>query len=205
MQDNNRYKLVFLLVFGKGIKMITYNDLCELLRKERYSEQLQPLGKDFLRDLIDYFKEKKEIASKESDIFSDAIIKTKKQFENAVSIFRELIMRRKKKLLNLAFVGAETGISKRDSENMLEFEKELFEKIMKGLEDADKALNEKMNGKQDEQGRKNVLVAFVQDVSEFLDLEGNSLGPFKKGDLANLQKEIANILIGDKKADLIED
>jgi len=104
--------------------MITYNEIYEALRKERYSEQLQPLPKSFIKEVSDYFKEKKIISEKSGDIFSDAISKTKKQFENAVSLFKELMLRRKKKLLNLSFVATETGISKRDYENMLSFEKD---------------------------------------------------------------------------------
>ena len=104
--------------------MITYNDIYEALRKERYSEQLQKIPKNFVQEVSAYIKEKKSITEKSEDMFSDTIIKTKKQLENAVSIFRELMLRRKKKLLQLAFVAAETGISKRDYENMLSFEKE---------------------------------------------------------------------------------
>ena len=32
--------------------MITYNDLYEALRKERYSEQLQPMIKDFVKEVV---------------------------------------------------------------------------------------------------------------------------------------------------------
>jgi len=42
-------------------------------------------------------------------------------------------------------------------------------------------------------------------VDEFLDLEGNKTGPFKKGDVANVSEEIANILIIDKKAEGISE
>ena len=45
-----------------------------------------------------------------------------------IAIFKELGLRRKKKLLELAFVSAETGISKRDFENLMPFEKETFER-----------------------------------------------------------------------------
>ena len=127
--------------------MITYNDLYEFLRKERYSEQLQIFPKNFLEDVASYFEEKKQIASKEGDMFSDAILKTKKQFENALGIFRELMLRRRKKLLNLAFVAAETGITKRDFENMLEFEREMFEKIVNGIENAEKSISGLLSGK----------------------------------------------------------
>ena len=84
--------------------MITYNDIYEAARKERYSEQLQPLPKNFIQEVAEYFREKKEISAKEDNLFSDVIIKTKKQFENAVTIFKELMLRRRKKLLNFFFI-----------------------------------------------------------------------------------------------------
>ena len=80
--------------------MITYNELYDALRKERYSEQLQPIPKNFIKEVSAYLKDKKEIANKKNDDFSDTILKTKKQFENSIAIFKELILRRKKKTLN---------------------------------------------------------------------------------------------------------
>ena len=185
--------------------MITYNDIYEALRKERYSEQLQNLGKNFVKEVSDYLKEKKAISEKSGDIFSDAISKTKKQFENAISMFKELMLRRKKKLLNLAFVAAETGISKRDHENMLEFEKEVFDKIMDDLSIGDKKLVKLLNGQQQEEKKRNKLVTFLEDTNEFIGLDGEKIGPFKKGDIANLSAEIANILIVDNKAENVEE
>lgn len=184
--------------------MITYNDIYEALRKERYSEQLQPLNKNFISEINEYFVEKKQIASKEGDLFSDSLMKTKKQLENAVSIFRELILRRKKKLLTLAFVAAETGISKKDFENMLDFEKELFDKLVSSLNESDKKLNGVMNGKKEE-NKTHIMIVFKEDVPEFIDLTGEKQGPFKKGDLANLQTEIAEIMLADNKAEKIEE
>jgi len=187
--------------------MITYNDLYEALRKEKYSEQLQGLPKIFIKEVSAYLKDKEDITKGETDLFSENTIKVKKQLENAVSIFKELILRRKKKLLELAFVSAETGISKRDFENMLNYEKEVFDKIMKALNDGDKEVETLLHGKGEGEGEKvkNKLVLFKQDVEEFLDLEGNKIGPFKEGDIVNIPYEIANILIVDNKADPVEE
>lgn len=185
--------------------MLTYNDIYEALRKERYSEQLQQLGKNFVQEVSAYLKEKKSISEKSEDMFSDTISKTKKQFENAISMFKELILRRKKKLLNLVFVAAETGISKRDYENMLSFEKEMFDKVMKGVEEGDKNLAKLLNGQEQNAKKKNKLITFLQDTDEFLGLDGEKLGPFKKMDIANLPAEIANILVIDNKAELVEE
>ncbi len=185
--------------------MITYHDIYEAARKERYSENLQPIPKNFVSEVAIYLKEKKEVASKEDDVFSDVIMKTKKQLENAVTLFKEFMLRRKKKMLNLVLVAAETGISKQDFDNMLQFEKELFEDLMKCLDSSDKKLNSLLTGSERETELKNSLVSFLEDVGEFMDLSGNAVGPFQKGDVANLPKEIAKILIEDAKCELLEE
>lgn len=183
--------------------MITYNDIYETARKERYSDQLQSIPKNFVIEVANYLKEKKEVASKEDDVFSDTIAKTKKQLENAVTLFKELMLRRRKKILDLVLIAAETGISKQDFENMLDFEKDLFEEIMKCIDSSDKKLSEIQNGKKTE-SKKNILILFKTDVEEFLGLEGEKIGPFEKGQIANLPSEIAKILIEDGQAEIVE-
>ncbi len=183
--------------------MITYNDLYEALRKERYSEELQVLPKNFLKDVAEYFEEKKKAGEKVDVVFSDISLKNKKKLENAMALFKELLLRRKRKILNLAFVASETGISKKDFENLLSSEKELFEEIVKSLERSEKNLNSAMSGEDIES--KYQLVRFLQPVEEFLDLEGETLGPFEKGEVANIDKEIIEILLQGNKVALIEE
>lgn len=185
--------------------MITYSELFELLRKEKYNEQLQPLPKNFLKEVAIYFQDKRKIASKTSDMFSDMIIKTKKQLENAVSVIKELFMRRHKKIVNLALIAAKTGISKRDAENMLDNEQRLFETVIREIEQEEKKLNDILNGVHEEKDLKNQLVRFKQDTAEFLDMEENKLGPFKVGDIANLPREIVAILLKNDSVELIEE
>ncbi len=183
--------------------MITFNDIYEAARKERYSEPIQALPKNFLADVAEYLKEKKTLVSKEDDAFSDMIAKTKKQLENATTIFRELMTRRRKKILDLVLIAAETGISKQDFDNMLLFERTLFEEMMKNIEASDKNLSELLRGKKEVEA-KNDLVSFKKDVGEFLDMEGMKIGPFAKGDIANIPREIAKILVEDGNADILE-
>jgi len=183
--------------------MIAYNDLYEALRKERYSDDLQLLKKTFLTDVSEYFSEKKKFSDKDDDMFSDVVLKSKKRLENAMALFKELLLRRRKKVLTLAFVASETGISKKDFENLLDFEKELFEDIVKSLEKADKNLSSSMvlGGKTESSFK---LVKFTSCVEEFLDMEGETIGPFAKGEVANLNNEIVNILAQDKKVEVLE-
>ncbi len=183
--------------------MITYNDIYEALRNERYNEKLQKLGKRFIEDVAEYLEEKKQLTEKEEDVFSDSTSKNKKQLENAVTLFKELMIRRKKKLLNLAFIARETGISKKDFENMLDFERKLFDKVIQGMKEADKKINEIMKNKKIEE-ESNILVRFKEDTEEFLDGGGKRIGPFDKDEIANLSKEVVNILKESGKVEVVE-
>lgn len=55
--------------------MITYKDIYDAAKRERYSENLQPIPKTFVKDVSKYLKEKKQSASKNNDVFSDVLIK----------------------------------------------------------------------------------------------------------------------------------
>jgi len=185
--------------------MITYSDLYDLLRKEKYNEQLQSLPKTFMKELADYFEDKKKIANREDDNFSETIIKAKKQLGEAVIVFKELITRRQKKIINLALVAAKTGISKRDAENMTDEEQKLFETIIAEIEKNEKTLGNIIHGVHEEKNLKNQLVRFKQDIPAFLDADEQSLGPFKSGEIANLSKKIADILVSNNQAEYLED
>jgi DNA replication initiation complex subunit (GINS family) len=183
--------------------MITYNDIYEAARKERYSDQLQPIPKNFVVEVSKYLQEKKQVSAEEGDDFSEVVFKNKKQLENAVTFFKELIVRRRKKILSLVLIAAETGISKQDFENMLAFEKELFEELMKCMDASDNKLNEILKGKKFEQVQSNEMILFKEDVESFVGLDAENMGPFEKGQIANIPREIAKILIDGGKVEKI--
>jgi hypothetical protein len=184
--------------------MIGYNELYEILRKEKYGENLQPLSKKFISEFSEMLKEKKEASSLNTDLFSDAVLKSKKQLENSIGLFKEVILRRKKKLLNLAFIATETGIMKRDYENMLDIEKEMFEKLVKAFEEEDKQIANTLNNRE-EKIDSNKMVIFKKEVEQFVDQKGNLVGPFKSGELANLNVEISKILVEEEKAQFVDE
>ena len=86
---------------------------------------------------------------------------------------------------------------------MLNFEKDLFEEFMKCIDFSDKRVGEILGGGK-QKDTKNELVVFVDNVEEFMDLEGGKMGPFEKGQIANIPKEIVKILIDDNKVEIIE-
>ena len=185
--------------------MINYNDLYEVLRKEKYSETLQPLLKSFVQDFSDFIIEKKTEVGHEESLFLGSNSKAKKELENSLALFRELMRIRKRKLLNLVFVATETGIMKRDYENMFGFERETFDKLVKAFEDGDKIVNKVASGKKDKEEDKNRMIMFNQDVEQFVDMTGSAMGPFTAGELANLDVKVAEILVSGGKATFVDE
>ena len=185
--------------------MLNYNDLYEILRKEKYSEGLQLIDKNFLCEIVEYLKELREKASGETDLFADSIFKSKKQLENSIAIFRGLILRRKKKLLNLVFVAAETGIMKRDYENMFDFEKKIFDNFVRAFEEGDKELFSILNGRKEGVEDKQKMIIFNESVEQFVDMDGKTIGPFGKGELVNLNSQVCEVLVGGGKATFVDE
>ena len=155
----------------------------------------------FIDDVSEYINEKKQVALKQDSDFSEVITKTKKQLENAITLFKEFIIRRRKKILDLVLVASETGISKKDFDNMFPFEKELFEDLMKTITVSEKKVNDILHGKVET--KKLETVVFREDVGEFMDLNGDKIGGFEKGQRVSIPSEIAKILVEDGKADLV--
>ena len=180
-----------------------YNELYEFLRKEKYGEQLQALPKSFVTDISDFFRDHRAQLAGTTELFSDDIIRLKKQFENSLSLFREIMRIRKRKILNLVFIASETGIMKRDFGIMLEFEQQLFEDLVKAVEAGDRALQVSLNGgavvKSDTK-----MVIINQPIDAFVDMNGALIGPFDKGTLVNMDPAIADILVKDGKATLVD-
>jgi DNA replication initiation complex subunit (GINS family) len=182
--------------------MITYQEIYDILRKEKYNETLQELPTNFLQELAEYLREKKQIVEKDNgSLFSDTLKITRKQLDNTISLIKEIFSIRNKKVLNLAFTAAMTGVSKRDTENLLEYEKKLFESSVSQLEENQKKLLQSLEGQGEKsQELKNLFIRFKSEVQAFMLPDGSEIGPFRPGDVANLPKEISQILISDNKA-----
>ncbi|RMD66480.1 DNA replication complex GINS family protein [Candidatus Pacearchaeota archaeon] len=184
--------------------MIDYNELYELLRKEKYSEALQPLPKDFIKSFREYVNLKRGTEMDNQPQITSKSFKSRRELENSITLFHEIMSKRRSKILRLAFVATKTGIMKRDYENMLEIEREMFENIVKEIEKEEEKISKMLKG-DDENEQKSKLVIFTQDVEQFVVPTGEVLGPFKEKELANLDGEIANILVDEGRAIFVND
>jgi DNA replication initiation complex subunit (GINS family) len=178
--------------------MIKYEDLYEILRREKNNESLQKLPGDFMKDFSEFIHQNKKAITNSGDFFADEIIRDKKQYENSMVIFKELMLRRKKKLLNLVFVANETNVMKKDFENMLSFEKDLFDILIRSVEQTDKLISMLLLNGHAEKDMVNLLI--TDDVESFVSMDGDFIGPFKKGQALSLDRKVADVLIGSSKA-----
>jgi DNA replication initiation complex subunit (GINS family) len=188
----------------EGVKRMDYTEIYEILRKEKYDEKLQALPKGFLSDFSKYLNDMKSSSDGDEDLFSDSTALGKKQLENAISLFKELILRRKRKLLNLVFVAAETGIMKRDYENLLDVERDTFDRMLKAFEEGDKEVTKILAGREGKE-EKHRMIMFNQDVEEFVDFDGKAIGPYSSGSLVNLDSKVAQTLVEGGKGNYVDE
>lgn len=179
--------------------MLKYEDLYEILRREKTNDSLQKMPNDFMKDFSEFIHQHKKAITNSGDFFAEELMREKKQYENSMVMFKELILRRKKKLLNLVFLANETSVMKRDFENMLTFEKDLFDILLRSVEQTDKLISMLLLNGHAEKGDKSTLL-ITDDVESFVSMDGEFIGPFTKGQTVQLEKKTADILIGSSKA-----
>ena len=63
---------------GVIMEIITYENLYEILRREKYEKELQKIDENFFKSIINYMKEKEELLKK-TTLFTLEIDKTRKK------------------------------------------------------------------------------------------------------------------------------
>ena len=192
---------------------LTYEKLFDITRKEKNSEEIQKLDKDFFNNVIEYLNDKANILHKEKQgsLFSKSEKElTAKQLENIKKLITELTMRREQKLMNLAIIKSRTNSSLVDTSTLLDEEKILFKNMVNLLDEyKQKVLFKILSGQNPEKptplAEKNVSenndavqkisVEFVAEVPKFIGKELEIYGPYEKGQSTSLPFDVANILI----------
>ena len=193
--------------------VITYDGIYEVLRMEKYRNELQKLNESFYEDVINYVKEKRSILESQQNkdsIFSLEVEKTKKQLENLKKMLKELYEKRESKIVQLALF-ASRNKSDKDYTNMLNEEKKLYNKIIEELNEfrtyiletalisnIKKDMDKPKEIKTEEIGFK--FIKFTQSVPRFVGEDLNIYGPFKSEDVAKLPIYVAELLVKDDRA-----
>jgi DNA replication initiation complex subunit (GINS family) len=114
---------------------ITYETLFDILRREKNNEELQKLPGGFYEDTADYLKEKFNILEESKKLDSSfSVVDKEKTAEDLLSIrkvLKELYNRREKKIIKVALDTAMINAPIGNTDNMLDYEIELFNRSIK--------------------------------------------------------------------------
>ena len=192
--------------------VMTYETLYELLRKEKYNQDIQELNKDFFKEVIKYLEEKERLVrdTPETSAFSKEAEATKKQIENAKRIMKELYERRELKIMQLGMLSSRSG--KKIECPLLPEEEKLYAEIYATVEKYRKnVLESVLNVRQPiikeeppktiktEKGEAaNKLVRFVRPTPKFVSPDLKIYGPFEKEDMGCIPEKVADALIKKK-------
>ena len=198
--------------------LITYENIYEILRLEKYKKDLHKLDKDFYDKVTRYMNEKKIILQgyevKESVFASQSISKLKKQLENIQLLLKELYEKREGKIIQIALFNSRTNAQLQDEDILLDEEKRLYNSIINTLTTTRIGiLNNLLEGKKpelkieenktEEKKVNHKMVRFLDEVPKFVGEDMTIFGPFKAEDVGNLPEKIATILIKGNKAEEI--
>ena len=158
--------------------MLTFETLSKIAREEKASTYLTKLPEGFFADVSSYMSKKTQLNDGSNSW----------ELENAKMVLSDIIKIRERKILLSALNFADSGA---EPVNLAADEKELFDQAASMI-------------MQFRIGRKKVLepvhekksiIAFLEDVPQFVGSDMNNYGPFGKGDIANLPEDVTRLLI----------
>lgn len=209
--------------------MLTYKELRDMQQAERKEKSLQKLDERFIRNMIEYFDEKRKAlasGSKENKFSREFSSKVETEMNNAMRILNEIYDCREKKIIKEALINSKMDGFVPDTSNMLDFEKrlydeaveligkyrkEVFDMIISGQAEVQEEAKEQAAlpvvestiivepAAETAQAAKKIPLLMLENVESFV-WENETCGPFKKDDLVELSEEVARILIDGGKA-----
>jgi DNA replication initiation complex subunit (GINS family) len=158
--------------------MLTFETLSRIAREEKASPSLTRLPEDFFEEVSSYLYKKAQLNEGSENW----------ELENAKMVLSDIMKIRERKVVLSALAFADTGA---EPGNITPEEKSLFDQaasmVMQFRAGRKKVL---------EPGReRKSMVAFLEDVPQFVGPDMANCGPFAKGDIANLPEDVTRILI----------
>ncbi len=185
--------------------IVTFETLREVQRKEKKTEKLAELSDEFYAEAMQYFER-----SAKNDL---------NEARNGRSIFDDIVDKREKKILNHALQSVRLR-ERADLRGMTTNEREFFSKLVDSIKEFRESVDAnsgkiemKEIGKTKEEvpiERENPLenpdfikIKVLEDVPEIVGIDMNDYGPFKKGEIARLPRENAELFVNKGKAERV--
>jgi len=162
---------------------ITFEFIRKVQREEQTETKLSKIPEDFYEKAKEYLNQKRKLSEKQKDRLASLEVK------NVERLLEDVYNRRETKIVNHAIIAVRTDIP---PQNLIEEEKEFFESVVGCLKtQRERVLNTLLKKSKEENFE---LIEFTDDVEEFVGVDLNKYGPFKKGDRARIPKDNAQLL-----------
>jgi DNA replication initiation complex subunit (GINS family) len=168
--------------------MLTFETLSRIAREEKSASSLTRLPDGFFESVTSYISKKAHASEGKEDAW---------EYENAKMILNDILRSRERKIVLSAFSFVDTGM---EPANLTQEEKALFDQT------ASLVLNfrtERKKALEPGQHRKS-MIAFLEEVPQFMGSDMKAYGPFGIGDIANLPEDVSRILVEKGAAKPIE-
>jgi hypothetical protein len=204
--------------------VITFESLFELLRREKYRPELQKLDENFYANALSYLKEKEAILesqeTRDSIFAAEEVDKTRMQLRNVQKILKEIYEKREAKVVQLALFNSRNRSVVHNESALLPEELSIFESV-KGVLDQhregilhnllkssmpelpfkkEKPLKTTCEINKEERGL--VKVRILAAIPEFVGPDMEVYGPFDESQVAELPKEISEVLAANRQAEI---
>jgi len=166
------------------MEVISFEYLRKILNEEKKSQNLTKIPDDFYETVRMYIEGKKKLAKEKKDEI---------ELRNIERIVENIFNLRERKIINFAIMAARAGVQ---PSNLTSEEKQLFQKVLEILKERRGILDRIKLALEGETKKEiEILVVFKQDFPAFVGIDGQTYGPFKKGDIAKLPEENRRILV----------
>lgn len=165
------------------MEVVSFEYLRKILNEEKKSQNLTKIPDDFYETVRMYIEGKKKLAKEKKDEI---------ELRNIERIVENIFNLRERKIINFAIMAARAGVQ---PSNLTSEEKQFFQKVFETLKER-RIILDKIKSALEGEVKKEVeiLVVFKQDFPAFVGIDGQTYGPFKKGDIAKLPEENRKIL-----------
>jgi DNA replication initiation complex subunit (GINS family) len=165
------------------MEVISFEYLRKILNEEKKSQNLTKIPDDFYETVRMYIEGKKKLAKEKKDEI---------ELRNIERIVENIFNLRERKIINFAIMAARAGVQ---PSNLTSEERQFFQRVFETLKER-RVILDKIKSALEGEVKKEVeiLVVFKQDFPAFVGIDGQTYGPFKKGDIAKLPEENRKIL-----------
>ena len=180
-----------------------YERIYDYWKREKYESSLQPIDKDFYKNLANYLWQLRESLRKTDEKTAKAKLAID-ELKRAENLFKELLQTRLRKILRIT--ESETG-SEMISQAATEEEKVIFENAVRISKQYESIL-QMMLAEEDRSTsstilpelRRVVAVRFLVEIPAIVGVDLRPYGPFKPEDVATLPLENAEALVKGRAA-----